>query len=178
MFFPTKENHRDAFNPIDLFELFVGLEIYGLEVDQKWWQSPYAIAPFISTIRYLEQTQWNDLSDDGRRRFLQECCSCERDQNDWNFVLMFCYFNDFKAFLQYLCLYQGVWLLIIGPATTDSSSLIFTEPLPLQANFNRLTVEAGAGNWVLYKKISIGFQGRGDAGPLNTLALYKRTNLK
>lgn len=152
----------------------VDLKVYGLEVDRNWWQSSYAIAPFITNMRYLEEIDWSTFNSHRKGRFLQECCcSSQSEDDDWNFALMFCYFNDCKAFLHYLSLYGGSWLLLFGPAITSSSSpsaAIYTEPLPLQEDFQQLTEEAGAGQWLLHTKLSIGSN--------NVLALYRRTDDK
>ena len=65
---------------------------------------------------------------DNNISFLQQCCS----SNNWNFALMFCYFNNRSAFLEYLKLYEGNYVIIVGPVNKID---IYTDPLPLEPNF-------------------------------------------
>lgn len=51
---------------------------------------------------------------------------------NWNFALMFCYFNCREAFNQYVEAYRGNWIIIIGPADHTGR---YTEPLPLDEEF-------------------------------------------
>lgn len=105
------------------------------------------------------------MNEEEKGRFIQKC-SCSKTKDDWDFALMFCYFNDRNAFLRYLSLYKGLWLLIIGPTVANNLLGIYTDPLPLEKDFSQITLEAGAGKWLLHTKSSMGSS--------NILALYKR----
>ncbi|XP_055851425.1 uncharacterized protein LOC129915774 [Episyrphus balteatus] len=98
----------------------IGAAVYGLEVDRSWWESSY------SPISYIKLNFINDVHMDPC--FLQECC----DTKDWDFGMVFCYFNNGKAFHDYLRLYKGSVVIIIGPAPGVG---IHTDPPPLKADF-------------------------------------------
>ncbi|XP_059217389.1 uncharacterized protein LOC131994641 [Stomoxys calcitrans] len=127
------------------------IEIHGLEVDRKWWSSSYAIKSFIQ-LKYIEDMCLTNND------YLQDCCST----NSWNFVLMFCYFNNRQAFLEYLNSYQGNWLIIIGPLDKQE---IYTDPLPLEPNFpsDMLT------KWLLKSSLEMGEN--------DCLAIYEKIEL-
>lgn len=111
----------------------------GLEIDRNWWHSCYAIKSFIP-LNFME-----DMKDDFiRGSFLQQCCLLK----SWNFALMFCYFNNRLAFLDYLNWYQGNHIIIVGPLHKDD---IFTDPLPLEPNFPENLI----GKWILKKSLPI-----------------------
>ncbi|XP_073818437.1 uncharacterized protein [Musca autumnalis] len=108
-----------------LFEWIIreslSMEIYGLEVDRDWWCSNYAIKSFIE-LNYVDSMELTNED------YLRTCCL----RDSWNFALLFCYFNNRPAFLQYLNLYKGRWICIIGPMEKRN---IYTDPLPLEPNF-------------------------------------------
>nr|XP_014092394.1 uncharacterized protein LOC106618968 isoform X2 [Bactrocera oleae] len=107
-----------------LFERIIqdclGVALNGIEVDRSWWESKYAIKSFIN-INYIDDCKKGE----NLEKYLQKCCNLE----NWNFSLMFCYFNNRAAFLNYIEMYKGNILLIIGPKTGVN---VFTEPLPLE----------------------------------------------
>ncbi|KAH8313706.1 hypothetical protein KR067_010591 [Drosophila pandora] len=96
------------------------VSIFGLEVDRNWWHSKYSVRSFIP-LNFFEDA--NNVSQD----FLKACCKgfspC---------ALLFCYFNNRGAFLEYLRVFQGKWLILIGP---QPSLGIHTDPNPLQPQF-------------------------------------------
>lgn len=69
--------------------------------------------------------------------FYSTCFDTERQ-----FSLMFCYFNNRSAFLEYVKFYTGNIIIIIGP---DSQTLTgrHTDPLPLIPQFEK-------DEWYLY----------------------------
>ncbi|XP_063217041.1 uncharacterized protein LOC134527926 [Bacillus rossius redtenbacheri] len=72
-----------------------GLEVLCLEVNKAWWTSGYAVQTFLPH-------QYADELDAG-----QLC--------DKHSALLFCYFNDGRAFQQYVTAHRGRCLLVIGP---------------------------------------------------------------
>ncbi|XP_068155339.1 uncharacterized protein [Drosophila tropicalis] len=88
------------------------ITLQGLEVDRNWWQSKYSVQNFIPVI-YVEDNPLMMI--DGH---------CD--------ALLFCYFNNRPAFLDYLKLYHGTWLILIGPKPGHG---IHTDPNPLQPQF-------------------------------------------
>ncbi|XP_037955997.1 uncharacterized protein LOC119685709 [Teleopsis dalmanni] len=104
----------------------IGVNVFGLEFDRAWWQSKYAIRSFIPLNFYedLKQTK----SENDSRNMLLECCP----RLEWNFALLFCYFNNRIAFANYLNMYKGNYIIIIGP---NSDSNIHTNPSALEPNF-------------------------------------------
>ncbi|KAM7363379.1 uncharacterized protein ACRADG_000313 [Cochliomyia hominivorax] len=122
-----------------LLKQSINLQVYGLEVDRKWWLSNYAIKSFIP-LNYIEDVKDDYLTGS----FLQQCCAL----NNWNFVLMFCYFNNRSAFLKYLDVYKGNYIIIVGPLEKAD---IYTDPLPLEPNFPSDTKS----EWILVKSLLI-----------------------
>jgi hypothetical protein len=53
---------------------------------------------------------------------------------NWNFALMFCYFNCRDAFNKYVEVYKGNWIIIIGPAEKTDR---YTEPMALDKEFQK-----------------------------------------
>ncbi|XP_017472267.1 PREDICTED: uncharacterized protein LOC108363415 [Rhagoletis zephyria] len=117
----------------------LGISVSGIEIDRAWWESKYAIKSFIN-LNYIE-----DLSNKENIQgdYLQKCCNLQ----SWNFALMFCYFNNHSAFLNYLNMYKGNSLLIIGPKVGMG---VFTDPLPLEPQ-----LPEGL-NWTLKSTLNIG----------------------
>lgn len=92
--------------------------IYGLERDPNWWRSKYAVRSFIP-LNYIEHA---DMKLDAS--FFIDCCS-----GTLPCALIFCYFNNRKAFEDYLNVFEGKWLILIGPQPALG---IHTDPNPLQ----------------------------------------------
>lgn len=53
---------------------------------------------------------------------------------NWNFSLLFCYFNNRPAFNEYVKCFKGNFIIIIGPAANTNR---YTEPLPLDEEFQK-----------------------------------------
>lgn len=97
-----------------------GVEVIGLELDHSWWKSSYSPKTFIE----LKFT----TSERPDSRFLSDCMGRTNDQ----FALLFCYFNNRTAFLDYVRAYDGQLIVIIGPINGDK---IVTDPIPLNPQF-------------------------------------------
>lgn len=91
----------------------VGVKINGLEIDSKYWSRK---KPFIP-LKFVEHGQ--------------ECTSKvlldSSLSRNWNFALLFCYFNLRRAFNEYIQNYKGNYVIIIGPADNTGR---YTDPLP------------------------------------------------
>lgn len=96
------------------------MKITGLEVDKDWWMRH---KPFIP-LNFLAPNQ------EITSQFLLDSSLFR----NWNFALMFCYFNCREAFNQYVEAYRGNWIIIIGPADKTGR---YTEPLPLDKEFQK-----------------------------------------
>lgn len=107
--------------------------IYGLERDPNWWRSKYAVRSFIP-LNYIEHA---DLKLEAS--FFTDCCS-----GSLPCALVFCYFNNRKAFQDYLNVFEGKWLIIIGPQPALG---IHTDPNPLQPQLPE-------NQWALYEIIN------------------------
>ena len=97
----------------------VGVKMSGLEIDSKYWSRK---KPFIQ-LKYIEHGQ--EISS---KLILDSCLS-----KNWNFALLFCYFNLRSAFNEYIKYYRGNYVIIIGPA---ANTLRYTDPLPLDFQDN------------------------------------------
>ncbi|XP_017119085.1 uncharacterized protein LOC108140663 [Drosophila elegans] len=91
--------------------------MFGLEVDRNWWQSKYSVRSFIP-LNYVEEASQLDTD------LLASCCNATSPC-----ALLFCYFNNRPAFLDYLGVFQGKWLILIGPLPALG---IHTDPNPVQ----------------------------------------------
>lgn len=97
-----------------------GIKITGLEVDKNWWSRQN---PFIP-LKFLEPDQVITP------QFLLDTCM----SRNWNFSLLFCYFNNRIAFNDYIKNYKGNYVIIIGP---EDNTYRYTEPLPLDKEFRQ-----------------------------------------
>lgn len=91
------------------------LPVTGYEVNEEWWSSKYCNPPFIS-LTYAFSEHLNSRN-----------------------ALLFCYFNDGKAFRKYIDCYKGPLVFIIGPGSGVGR---YTDPEPFHPNF-------GSDAWVL-----------------------------
>lgn len=96
-----------------------GVNVVGLELDNSWWKSAYSPKTFIE-IKFTEIRITSE--------FLNKCIQAEANE----FALLFCYFNNHGAFLDYVRAYRGNLIIIVGP---NSEQHIVTDPNPLQPNF-------------------------------------------
>lgn len=97
-----------------------GIDVIGLELDNSWWTSMYSPRTFIE-LKFTTNERPNT-------RFLNECIN----RTDDRFALLFCYFNNRLAFLDYVRAYDGKLIIIIGPINGDK---IVTDPNPLKPQF-------------------------------------------
>ncbi|KAJ8978815.1 hypothetical protein NQ317_018905 [Molorchus minor] len=98
----------------------LGLDVVGYEINKQWWESKYSVPTFIK-LRYHDQ-------------------SVQENVLDPRYALLFCYFNNGPAFLEYIDNYKGNTVIIIGPSRGAGRH---TDPEPFKANF-------GGMKWRLY----------------------------
>lgn len=96
------------------------VNVCGLELDNSWWKSSYSPRTFID----LKFTT-DKCVDSG---FLNECAGWSSDR----YALLFCYFNNRNAFLDYVRAYDGQMIIIVGPI--DGNKIV-TDPIPLNPQF-------------------------------------------
>ncbi|KAH8291827.1 hypothetical protein KR054_001042 [Drosophila jambulina] len=106
--------------------------MFGLEVDRSWWQSKYSVRSFIP-LNYAETCTQLDAD------FLNSCC-----ENAPPCALLFCYFNNRSAFLDYLEVFRGRWIILIGPQPALG---IHTDPNPIQP-------QLPADQWTLRERLN------------------------
>lgn len=92
-----------------------GLAVIGLEVDRAWWDSPYAPPTFIP-LRYVKHGD--------------ELAKLPKQH-----ALLFCYFNNIEAFYDYLKVYEGRCLIIIGPTIGSGRH---SKPAPFDKEFEEI----------------------------------------
>ncbi|XP_046449716.1 uncharacterized protein LOC124198094 isoform X1 [Daphnia pulex] len=97
-----------------LFEWLIksstGLPVIGYEIDQGWWESRYSPPKFLSGISCIEPTTLPELNS--------------------KFALLFCYFNDSKAFEAYLDSFTGDCVILVGP--DEKNKIRYCDPQPFQ----------------------------------------------
>lgn len=96
-----------------------GINVVGLELNESLWKSKYSPTTFVQ-LKFTESQITNE--------FLKKCIQAEGNE----FALLFCYFNNHNAFLQYIRAYTGDFVIIVGP---NSEQHIVTDPNPLNPNF-------------------------------------------
>ncbi|XP_021195543.3 uncharacterized protein LOC110380015 [Helicoverpa armigera] len=119
-----------------------GVPVSGIEVDGAWWRCKYAPPTFIPlhfTPAEIDQDTITLL------------------QRNNNTAILFCYFNNRKAFEDYLKYYKGNVLIIIGPHKIG----VHTDPKP----FDDVTAD-----WALYKSQEIRNSG-------DFIAVYTKQNI-
>lgn len=125
-----------------------GIQVAGLELDHTWWSSVYSPKTFID-LKFIDSA----ISPE----FL---CKCMKDTNPEDFALLFCYFNNRTAFLEYMRAFKGSMVIIIGP---QEGAGIVTDPVPLNPEFE----ESGCEQWRLVLAMKM-------QTPNNCVAIYKR----
>lgn len=90
---------------------FTGIHVIGYEVNQEWWESKYSPPKFIK-LNYFENSLGNYLNP--------------------NYALLFCYFNNGPAFVDYVNNFNGNVVLVFGPGKGKGRH---TDPQPFSANF-------------------------------------------
>lgn len=96
-----------------------GIHVIGLELDKSWWKSSYSPKTFIE-LKFTKTPISNE--------FLKQCIQ----QNNSQFALLFCYFNNRDAFYEYVRAYDGDLIIIVGPSNEHH---IVTDPNPLNPQF-------------------------------------------
>ncbi|XP_034951209.1 uncharacterized protein [Chelonus insularis] len=99
-----------------IIQQYLNCDVIGVEADQCWWSSKYSPPCFLSKIIF-----------------------CDRKNPSvnipTNYAILFCYFNNGQAFENYLKIYQGNVILIIGPNEGQNR---YTDPLPFDVKFDKL----------------------------------------
>lgn len=108
-----------------LIEKTAGVHVIGLEWDKSWWSSAYSPKTFVQ-LKFTENNITND--------FLKSCVNVntDRNMNANRFALLFCYFNNRTAFLEYIQVYDGDFVILVGPM---SEKYIVTDPNPMNPRF-------------------------------------------
>lgn len=88
------------------------MKVTGIEVDESWWNSKYAKHKFMP-LKFTKMPPNEQL-----------LCSNE--------ALLFCYFNHGQAFKDYIKIYKGTVVFIIGPGPGRGT---LTNPEPFSADF-------------------------------------------
>jgi hypothetical protein len=86
------------------------LPVIGCEIDHGWWESRYSPPKFLSGISCIEPTTLPELNS--------------------KFALLFCYFNDSKAFEAYLDSFTGDCVILVGP--DEKNKIRYCDPQPFQ----------------------------------------------
>lgn len=98
-----------------LLLLLTDIPVTGYEINKEWWQSRYCNPQFIP-LHFVD--------------------TASKTKNniplDSNCALLFCYFNDGDAFIDYINRYSGDLVFVIGPGEGRGTH---TNPAPFTANF-------------------------------------------
>lgn len=133
-----------------LIEKTTGVNVIGLELDKSWWASAYSPTTFVEL--KFTQTQITN-------KFLKNCIKTDTN----HFALLFCYFNNRKAFHEYVRAYNGDIIIIVGP---NSERHIVTNPNPLNPKFENQE------DWTLVDYCEFNDQ------LANCMSIYKRIQIK
>lgn len=87
-----------------------GLPVIGYEIDRGWWESRYSPPKFLDNIKCVNSTSVPELNP--------------------QFALLFCYFNNMKAFEAYLNSFTGDCVILIGPDRNNKNR--YCDPQPFQ----------------------------------------------
>lgn len=123
------------------------VNVVGLELDRSYWNSAYSPKKFVE-LKFTETQITNE--------FLNGCIQAEANQ----FALLFCYFNNRNAFLEYVRAYNGDLIVIVGPR---SEQYIVTDPNPLNPKFEN-------DEWLLLDRVNFNDQ------LFNCMSIFKRIN--
>ncbi|KAF5301132.1 hypothetical protein FQR65_LT08962 [Abscondita terminalis] len=96
-----------------LLHKYTNFSVIGYEVNKEWWTSKYSMPQFID-VQFLTMPP--------KSEYLPK-----------NYALLFCYFNNGEAFQEYISVYHGKLLFIIGPGKGRGTH---TNPDPLKPNLN------------------------------------------
>uniref|UniRef100_A0A1B6DGN1 Methyltransferase domain-containing protein n=1 Tax=Clastoptera arizonana TaxID=38151 RepID=A0A1B6DGN1_9HEMI len=101
-----------------LLQAATGVHVIGIEIDPNYWNSKYFNRTKLKYIPLLFP------QDEGFNSALL----------DKNAVLLFCYFNNRKAFNKYIDKYLGSCVIIIGPGLDSGRH---TDPQPFDVDFKK-----------------------------------------
>ncbi|XP_015586654.1 uncharacterized protein LOC107263687 [Cephus cinctus] len=110
-----------------LIQKHSGIDVVGIEVDHAWWTCGYSPPLFLKKVIFIDEDNNNV-------------------EIPKSHALLFCYFNNAPAFLNYIMNYSGSTVLVIGPGEGRGSH---TDPTPFDKKFSDL-------GWQLYKFREIG----------------------
>lgn len=99
---------------------YCGLPVTGVELKDSWWMSKFHPRIFVP-IEFTNSPIDTEFSD-------RQCFSGHYP------VLVFCYFNNGKAFNEYLSCFCAKTLILIGPKDNVG---IHTDPMPLSPEFTQ-----------------------------------------
>ncbi|XP_012266387.2 uncharacterized protein LOC105692052 [Athalia rosae] len=99
-----------------LIQKYLGIVVVGVEVDRKWWCSGYSPPLFLKNVHFIDE-------EDSRFEILPSQ------------AILFCYFNNGSAFLNYVKQYTGRTVIVIGPGEGRGSC---TDPVPFDRKFSDL----------------------------------------
>lgn len=120
------------------------VQLTGIEVDMKWWNSSYS-PPIFIPLEFYGETFY--IPDEGFG-----------EESD---LAIFCYFNNLTIFVEYLSKFRGNWVVLIGPVSCHQ----FCAPGPRELAENH---ELPTKEWKLLSFEQFGFIS------IDHLAIYKR----
>lgn len=97
-----------------ILDIISGLPVTGIEFKNGWWMSKFCPKKFIPT-EFASTPLDENLFD-------QDCYAGQRQ------ALFFCYFNDARAFNEYLSVFRGHHLILVGPKDNVG---VHADPMPL-----------------------------------------------
>lgn len=97
------------------------VELVGIEIDRHWWTSQYSPPAFIPL------------------KFVSEDFDLSLPFGKINDVAIFCYFNNIQIFLEYLGVFQGTFVVLIGPIS--NKQYCAPGPLDLAKNVEELPTD-------------------------------------
>lgn len=127
---------------IFLFEInkyLSAIRVRGLDLDQSWWTSVYS--PNVELVPRTFITADCPLTP----HLLRMAAGYARSSRDY--ALMFCYFNNRRAFDAYIRAYGGDTVIVIGPLADDGD--VHTDPRPLALKF------ATIGRWRMRARVQL-----------------------
>ncbi|CAL8070116.1 unnamed protein product [Orchesella dallaii] len=117
--------------------------VTGIEIDFGWWSGVYAPPTFLPLL------------------YVDKNFNVNEPFGEYNDMALFCYFNNLKIFIDYLAVFKGNFIAILGPISTTQ----FCAPAPLELVKNN---DMPCKEW----KLTL-FQPFG-LGNVDHIAIYKR----
>lgn len=97
------------------------IQCSGLELGQSWWTSAHSPVTTLVPRTFLPVGKAAGVTAQTLRAAAPTTCD--------DFALLFCYFNDRRAFDAYVRVYWGPIIVVVGPATAECD--VVTDPRPL-----------------------------------------------